>query len=253
MNRDLRTLQERLGLSFADPQLLRQAFVHRSYVNEKNRPGLESNERLEFLGDAVVGFVVADHLYHTYPELSEGQLTTLRAALVRRETLAQAARRLKLGSCLVLGKGVAATGARQRPVLLAAAFEALAAAVAIDRGIEAAHRFVVAALEPELSKITVADAAKDAKSRLQERVQARWHVTPDYRTVAAEGPDHAKRFAVEVMVASEVIGQGAAETKRQAQQAAAESGLRRLADGWQPSVLPTPEGNTRGIVDARTE
>ncbi len=240
-------------MSFEDPQLLRQAFVHRSYVNEKNRPGIQSNERLEFLGDAIVGFVVADHLYHTYPELSEGELTALRATLVRRETLAQAARRLKLGSCLVLGKGVAATGARQRPVLLAAAFEALAAALTIDQGIEAARRFVLQALEPELVNLPVADAAKDAKSRLQESVQARWHVTPGYRTVAAEGPDHAKRFAVEVTVASEVVGQGAAETKRRAQQAAAEHALRRLADGWEPAVPPAPEGNTRGVVDARTE
>ena len=250
MSPALRALQKRLGISFNDPELLRQAFIHRSFVNESRRLGDESNERLEFLGDAVVGFLIAEYLYTAYPDLSEGELTALRAALVRTETLARAAERLKLGACLVLGRGVAETGGRQRPYLLACTFEALIAALLLDQGLEVTRRVVLEALEPELRRLTGEGATKDAKSLFQEQVQARWHVTPRYRTVAAEGPDHAKRFSVQVVVADEVLGDGAGATKQQAQQAAAEAALRRLADGWEPVQAPIPEGNTRGVVEA---
>lgn len=245
---DHRRLQERLEFAFQDPALLRLALVHRSYVNESREPDTQSNERLEFLGDAVVGYLVADHLFRIYPDLDEGSLTSLRSALVRREALAEAARRLDLGSCLLVGRGSEAQ-LRERDVVLASAFEALIAAVLLDQGLDAARRFILAALGPELEALSERGATKDAKSLFQERIQAIWHVTPHYRTVSAEGPDHAKRFAVDVSIGAEVAGHGVGPTKQLAQQAAAEDGLRHLEAGWQPLVPPPPEGNTRSTVD----
>lgn len=246
---DMQRVAKRLGLTFKDPDLLRQALIHRSYLRDGHPNSAVSNERLEFLGDAVVGFVVAEWVYQTLPDASEGELTSRRSALVRRDTLAAAARRLGLGQALLLGKGAGA-GARDSDSVLSSTLEAVVAAVYLDGGLEAARQFLAVALAPEIAHLAEAGVVKDAKSRFQEQVQARWHVTPGYRTLAARGPDHAKVFVMEVSIGNEPLGTGEGPTKQLAQRAAAEAGLRRLTEGWEPATPPSPEGNTRSVTDA---
>lgn len=205
--------------------LLKQAFVHRSYLNENPGFPLPSNERLEFLGDAVLGFVVADFLYHKYPDQPEGVLTSLRAALVKAETLAEVARDLHLGDYLLLGKGEAATGGRGRLTLLSRTLEALIGAMFLDRGLLKAKSFILSFVSTQLDRIEQQKLAKDYKSRLQEIAQATLQATPTYRTVSAVGPDHAKVFTVEVLVGDRVLAQGSGRSKQQAQQEAAKKAL----------------------------
>jgi ribonuclease-3 len=226
----LAQLQAALGLQFDDKSILEQAFVHRSYLNENLGFHLQSNERLEFLGDSVIGFVVAEYLFRLFPTLSEGVLTSLRAAVVRAETLANVASRLQLGDYLFLGRGEESSGGRTRTGLLASTYEALVGAVLIDQGFEAARRFITSTLQNELARVVRDSAAKDAKSRLQEITQAKWQLTPSYRTVGAEGPDHHRVFTVEVIVGERVLGNGTGSTKRAAEQQAAATALEQLAN-----------------------
>lgn len=222
---DLADLEGRLGLVFADRALLAQALVHRSALNEAPDLPLVSNERLEFLGDAIIGYVAAQHLYGLVPPLSEGEMTTVRAALVRRETLARWARAFDLGAFLFLGRGEISQGGRERPVLLASAFEAVVAAVALDRGLEAARTFILRLLAPEAAEVIAGRTAKDHKSRLQEVVQAVRQVTPVYRVVDTLGPDHDRTYMVEVLAGDEVLGHGAGPSKQGAEQEAAREAL----------------------------
>ncbi len=218
-------LENRIGVRFKNPALLREALVHTSYLNEN--PGIDvgSNERLEFLGDAVLGLVVAQLLYQDHPEMDEGRLTELRAHLVRRDTLARAADRLGLGEHLQLGRGEEAAGGRKRPTNLARVFEAVVGAIYLDAGIEAASQFIFGALEAEIGSVRERRVPADPKSRLQEYAQSRWQATPVYRTVRIEGPDHARRFAVEVSVADDVLGSGEGRSKQLAEKAAAQNAL----------------------------
>lgn len=227
---DLLQLEQALGLQFDDKSLLQQAFVHRSYLNENPGFKLGSNERLEFLGDAVLGFVVAEHLYQLLPDLPEGALTSLRAALVKSETLARMARRLGLGAYLFLGKGEEASGGRTRPTILASTFEALVGAILLDQGLDASRRFVLSNLQDELARAVREKSEKDFKSRLQELAQGRWQVTPTYRTVSAEGPDHERIFTVEVLLAGKPVSQGVGRNKQSAEQDAARQALDVIAD-----------------------
>ncbi len=225
---ELSELERAIGIRFRNRALLRQALVHTSYVNEN--PGLDvgSNERLEFLGDAALGLVIGKLLYQEYPDVDEGRLTELRAHLVRRDTLARAAARLRLGDYLRLGRGEEAAGGRERPTNLAHAFEALVGAVYLDQGLEAVERFVFEALGPELASVRERRVPADPKSQLQEYVQSHWQITPTYRTVRIEGPDHARRFTVEVSVGGEVLGSGEGRSKQQAEKAAARIALEAL-------------------------
>jgi ribonuclease-3 len=222
---DIATLEANLGITFRNRALLEQALTHRSYLNECGGERLASNERLEFLGDAALGYFAADYLYATYPEMSEGDMTTLRAALVRGETLARWARSLDLGSYLYLGRGEANTGGRDRPALLASAFEALIAAVILDQGEEAGRALVLRFLAPEAEQVRASQTAKDFKSRLQEVVQAARQVTPTYRLVGTSGPDHALTFVAEVLAGDVVLGRGEGASKQQAEQEAARAAL----------------------------
>lgn len=224
---NLSELEGQLGLTFANPRLLEQAFCHRSFVHEKPDLAMASNERLEFLGDAVLGFLAAEYLYAAYPELSEGELTELRAALVRGETLAQRAKSLGLGEYLRLGRGEEASGGRQRQALLAATFEALLAAILLDRGLEAVRRFLHPFLEPEAQRAIAEQATRDFKSRLQELAQAERRQTPYYRTLAAQGPDHDRLFWVEVLVGGISLATGVGKSKQAAEQEAARHALER--------------------------
>jgi ribonuclease-3 len=224
----LGAVEAAFGATFRNQGLLRQAFVHRSYLNEHPSFPLPSNERLEFLGDAVIGFVAADWLYRGFETLSEGELTRLRAALVRAETLARAATALNLGQYIYLGRGEEASGGRRRQTLLAATFEALVGAAFLDLGLDVAGSFVRRMLEPELARVLAKETVKDYKSRLQELAQARSQVTPVYRTIAAEGPDHEKVFTVAVLLGERVAGTGKGHSKQEAEQVAA----RRALEGW---------------------
>jgi ribonuclease-3 len=220
-------VQERIGVRFRSPDLLRQAFVHRSYMNEYPSPGLESNERLEFFGDAVLSYVVAERLFRDCPTCDEGQLTEWRGYLVRRDSLANFARGLGLGDFLLLGRGEEQAGGRDRAANLASLFEAVVGAIAIDRGLVAARKFIFTAIGAELD-LRGRPTPIDPKSRLQELVQARWQRAPAYRTVKEEGPEHRKVFTVEASVHGQLLGTGSGMSKQEAERAAARSALAEL-------------------------
>jgi ribonuclease-3 len=229
---NLSELEQTLGLTFADKSLLYRALIHRSYLNENPDLPLTDNERLEFLGDALLDFVSAEYLYNRFPEMQEGQMTSLRAALVREEALADFARELKLGQYLFLGHGEEASGGRKRSPLLCATFEALAGAIFLDQGLEAAGDFTLRFIEPALGRILQERLDRDAKSMLQELSQGAWQLTPIYRTVAEHGPDHAKEFTVEVVIGETVRGQGTGRSKQAAEQDAARTALEKLESQW---------------------
>ena len=224
-------LQVNLGINFKDFSLLQQALVHRSYLNENPSSNLASNERLEFLGDAVLGFVVANELYARFPELPEGELTKLRSALVRGETLGRIALFLNLGSYLYLGHGEEESGGRYRPRNLSCALEAVIGAVFLDQGLDVTTEFILNLLKGKLERITEDKSISDYKSRLQQLIQADHRVTPVYRTIAEFGPDHAKVFTVEVLVGELVIGRGHGRSKRAAEMDAARNALQTFTKG----------------------
>lgn len=224
-----RLLESDLGVEFREPGLLQLALVHRSYLNEQGGMPSESYERLEFLGDAVIELAVSTKLYGFLPDQSEGDLTKARANLVCGESLARIASRLGLGEHLLLGKGEEATGGRQRESTLAAAMEAVVAAVYLDQGFEAARSFVLRILAPELESFMNQGTAQDnPKSRLQEYVQGMGRATPHYQMASSHGPDHDPWFSVEVLVESEVIGRGQGGKKADAERDAAKDALDRL-------------------------
>jgi ribonuclease III len=220
-------LQRDLGMRFSDPTVLREALTHRSYLNEINQ-AWPSNERLEFLGDAVLGLLTTDYLFRRFPELGEGELTNLRSALVRTETLARFAQEIDLGRYLFLGRGEEMSQGRRRPAGLACAFEALLGSIYMDAGYDAARDFAMQFVEPELTTVVEGRLHRNAKSVLQELVQAQMQQTPSYHLVEETGPDHAKAFTIEVRIGDEVLGRGHDRSKRGAEQSAAETALRRL-------------------------
>jgi ribonuclease III len=225
---DIADLHQALGVDFHRPALLQQALVHSSYINE-NPAGISGhNERLEFLGDAVLGLITAEELYRAFPGLSEGELTRLRAALVRRDTLARVARSIGLGDFLYLGKGEEASGGRSKPTNLAGALEAVIAAVYLDRGMAAAGDVVTRLFGTEWPGLAGPGAGTDYKSRLQEITQSRFQQTPAYYLTSEVGPDHAKRFTVEVKVNDEILGRGSGKSKKLAETEAARLALERL-------------------------
>lgn len=225
-----RLLEADLGVKFREPGLLQQALVHRSYINEQGGSPADSYERLEFLGDAVIELAVSTRLYQSLPDHSEGDLTKARANIVCGESLARIAARLGLGDHLMLGRGEEATGGRHRESTLAAAFEALVAAVYLDQGYQAACGFVLRIMSPELDRFNLQGAAPDnPKSRLQEHIQSMGLATPRYQLASSQGADHDPWFNVEVLVENEVIGQGQGGKKADAERDAARDALSRIA------------------------
>ena len=224
----LDALEEGLGVSFRDPDLLRLAMVHSSYLNENPGAFQESNERLEFLGDAVVGLAVAHRLHQLFPQRPEGDLTALRSELVRAETLARAAESLGLGRHLYLGRGEEEGGGRERQSNLAAGFEALVGALFLDQGYDVAADAVMRSLDADLAEVGQSGFPKDPKSLLQEVVQGRGGESPAYRVVHVEGKDHARRYTSEVLVSGEVLGRGTGGRKAVAEQEAAKEALGAL-------------------------
>lgn len=221
-------LNLRLGLEFAgDLRLLTRALTHRSYVNE--HPSVVSdNERLEFLGDAVLDFVVGAWVYHQYPEMSEGDLTRLRSSLVRTETLAEFARRLQIGKAMRLGRGEIQSGGRDRDVLLCATFESIVGAIYQAHNLEAARAFVLPFLQPTADSLISGFQTIDPKSRLQELTQSMGLGIPKYVMVDSSGPEHSKIFKVEVQVQEKFFGLGEGTSKHTAQLAAATEALKKL-------------------------
>jgi ribonuclease-3 len=221
-------LSARLNLPFGDDlRLLTRALTHRSYVNEHQDVPAD-NERLEFLGDAVLDFVVGSWVYNNYPEMAEGELTRMRSALVRTETLAEFARKLDLGAAMRLGRGELQGGGRDRDVLLCATFEALVGALYQRKGLESARDFVMPLLEPMADTILSQMHTIDPKSRLQEFTQSQGWGIPKYITSQAEGPDHARIFEIEVHINGACMGNGSGPSKHVAQQAAAQQALKNI-------------------------
>jgi ribonuclease-3 len=227
----LASLEVAIGRSFTNRSLLIDALTHRSYVYEHAAADVVSNERLEFLGDAVLSTIASDLLYRRYPQASEGELTDLRASLVRASTLAALARELQLGLCLRLGRGEEATGGRSRELLLARAMEAVIGAVYLDGGMPSSTSFLEPRLIATLARVTSRRYLKDDKSLLQEVAQAQLGITPTYRLAGQSGPSHERTFSVEVLLGDRVAGRGEGSSKRQAEQAAARMAL--ADDGWE--------------------
>jgi ribonuclease-3 len=235
--RDLRPLEAALGLTFRNPDLLRQALTHRSYVHEHPETGGETNERFEFLGDAILHFVAADELFHRYPEAPEGRLTTLRAALVSTVSLAAIAESLHLDRYVRVSRGEATLEGRGRRSILADALEAVLAAVYLDAGLETAHALARQLLRQRMEE-ALRLSEENVKGRLQEVVQATQGVTPFYRVVERAGPEHAEQFVVEVVAGNRVLGRGQGLGKRQAERAAARRALASLGVPLAPSDTP---------------
>jgi ribonuclease-3 len=219
------SLNERLGLSFSNFSLLTAALTHRSYANEHS-DGTEDNERLEYLGDAVLDFIVAEWSYRHFPELPEGILTKIRAHLVQNDHLADFARKIELGKALRLGRGEKTNGGSRRDSVLGSAFEALLGAIFLDSNYEKARNFVLPFIEP--SRDTVLDEINDPKSQLQEKVQAEKLGTLKYRVVNITGPDHARTYEVEVEINGKVVGRGSGSSKAAAEREAARDALKKI-------------------------
>ena len=229
MTKNLNKLEDSLGLKFNDKGLLKQAFVHRSYLNEHPKCGLEHNERMEFLGDAVLELAVTKHLYENYSN-SEGELTIWRAALVNSKILAKIAANLELNKYLLLSKGETRDTGRARQFILANTFEALVGAIYLDQGFEKAGEFIEKNLIVELQDILEKKLYHDPKSRFQEGAQDKLGITPAYEVLTESGPDHAKQFIVGVFLGEQMIAKGKGPSKQIAQEKAAEAGIKKK--GW---------------------
>ena len=222
----MQDLEKKLNYSFRDPALLEEALNHSSYANEHRAAGLRSNERLEFLGDSVLGMVVADHLYRNHPDLPEGELTRTRAALVCEESLVEVAAELNLGEYLRLGKGEESGGGRKRPSIQADAVEAVLAAVYLDGGIGSARKIIQRYIL--CREIEGLNSSRDYKTALQELVQRESGQVLKYRLTGEEGPDHDKRFFVEVDLNGTPVGSGKGHSKKEAEQMAAKAAIAKL-------------------------
>jgi len=236
------TAEGALGLVFEDKTLLQRALTHRSYLNENQSYPLADNERLEFLGDAVLDFVVGEDLFHRFPNEDEGTLTSLRAALVCTRALAEFADQIGLGQYLLLGRGEDDGGGRERPAVLCGAFEALVGALYLDQGIERVNAFIDPLFQPALRNILHNDLDKDPKSVLQELAQAHLGYTPRYQTVEAAGPDHDKIFTVAATINGITYGKGQGRSKQVAAQTAAAEALEHLQAVLNAPVIRVPDG-----------
>lgn len=219
-----KVFEKKLGVVFNDRELLLLALTHRSYVNE-HRDVHEHNERLEFLGDAVLELITSDYLFKTYPDRPEGDLTSFRAALVRTESLAESAKEIGVGENMRLSKGEEDTGGRTKNYLLANALEAIIGAIYLDQGYESARDFVTIHLLKKLTDIVENRLDIDCKTKIQEIAQAKYKVTPSYEVVEEKGPDHEKEFTVIVKINEKEIGRGIGASKQKAEENAACSGI----------------------------
>lgn len=224
--RTLADLQQSISYTFKEPRLLERALTHKSFANENKVP--YHNERMEFLGDAVLSLIVSEHLVRTCPDSTEGDLSRLRAAVVSEPALAVIGRTLALGAYLLLGKGEEQTGGRDKDSLLADALEALIAALYLDAGKDAAEAFILRFFEDVIKRTCASRYSLDFKTALQERCQERLKQLPEYRVVSESGPDHQKQFEVELLVKGQLYGRGTGRSKKEAEQKAAKEALEKL-------------------------
>jgi ribonuclease III len=227
---DFSQFERKVGIAFSDKDLLQQAFTHRSYLNENRRQKLEHNERLEFLGDAVLELVVTEFLFEKYPNKPEGELTSYRSALVNTSTLSMVATGLSMGEYLLLSRGEAKDTGRARQYLLANTLEAIIGALYLDQGYKAAQKFIAAHILPLTDEIVTKGLFQDAKSGFQEKAQEMVSITPSYKTTREEGPDHDKHFTVGVFLENEKVAEGKGHSKQEAEQVAARLALEKK--GW---------------------
>lgn len=228
---DFSQFEKSIGISFKDKSLLRQAFVHRSYINENKDAGFGHNERLEFLGDAVLELVITDYLYKKYSDKTEGELTSYRSALVNSTTLAMVSTKLQMNEYLVLSRGEAKDTGRARQVILANAIEALIGAIYLDQGYDGAQDFIYKNISPLIETVLAEKSWIDSKSLFQERAQDIDGSTPLYKTLKETGPDHDKKFTVGVYLKDKMIATGEGKSKQDAEQAAAKKALE--VKGWE--------------------
>lgn len=228
INNNLKNLENIIGVRFKQIKLLDQALVHRSYLNESKNRHIGSNERLEFLGDTVLGFIVSEWLYEDFPNFPEGILTNMRSALVKTESLAEIARKLELGKYLLLSRGEIDSGGQQNPSLLANCLEAIIGAIFLDRNLASVRLFIKPHLKPILDNLLKNGELKDCKSLLQERLQAKHGSAPIYKTLREEGPDHQKIFTIGVFSKNEQLASAVGKSKQEAEEVAAQIALEKL-------------------------
>jgi len=227
---DFSKFEAKIGHQFKDIRLLETAFTHRSYLNEHREPGREHNERLEFLGDAVLELAVTEFLFAKYPDKPEGDLTAYRAALVNTQSISDAGQKLGMNDFLLLSRGESRDTGRARQIILANAFEALIGSIYLDRGYVAARDFIAKQLFHKTDDVVARRLWQDAKSRFQELAQEKLSITPSYQLVDQSGPDHDKRFIVGAYIGNDRVASGEGRSKQEAEQAAAEKAL--TAKGW---------------------
>ncbi len=225
---NLTKLQTQLNIQFKNPDLLENAFIHRSYLNETEDSTITSNERLEFLGDAVIELIVSEYLFNKYPQRPEGELTAIRAALVRTESLAEEARQLDFGQYLQLSKGEEESGGREREYILANTFEAFTGALYLDQGYKQSKQFINQFLLEKTDAIVEKELYRDAKSLYQELTQEKFGVTPTYKLVSEKGPDHDKEFEMGVYINNKLIKTGTGNSKQAGEEEAARKALEQL-------------------------
>lgn len=229
---DIELFEKQVGIVFKDKGLLKQAFTHRSYLNENPVSGLYHNERLEFLGDAVLELIVTEHLYKSYPDKPEGELTTWRAALVNARMLAIVAKDLKLGDYLLLSHGESRETGKARDYILANATEALLGALYLDQGLKACNIIIEQYILSKLPQVLKEKLFEDAKSQFQEFAQEKIGITPSYQVIKEWGPDHEKNFEVGVALGKDLIAKGIGTSKQEAEQEAAKAALKKQKNVW---------------------
>jgi len=227
---NFRNFEKKIGIVFKDKNLLKQAFIHRSYINENPNVGLSHNERLEFLGDAVLEIIITEFLFNKYPDKTEGELTAYRAALVNTQSISSAAAELEMNEHLLLSKGEAKDTGKARQYILANTFEAVIGAIYLDQGYEASKKFIEDSLFHRVEEIVAHKLWQDNKSYFQEKAQEAVGVTPSYSVLEEVGPDHDKSFTVGVFLDEDLVAKGAGRSKQDAEQEAAKEGLEKK--GW---------------------
>jgi len=228
--KNFKEFEKKIGITFNDKNLLKQAFIHRSYINENPNIGLSHNERLEFLGDAVLEIIITEFLFNKYPDKTEGELTAYRAALVNTQSISSAATKLDMNDYLLLSKGESKDTGKARQYILANTFEAVIGAIYLDQGYDAAKKFIEQSLFHRVEEIVAHRLWQDSKSFFQEKAQEKAGITPSYSVLEETGPDHDKNFTVGVFLGDELVAKGSGRSKQDAEQEAAKKGLN--ARGW---------------------
>ena len=227
---DIEKFEKKLELNFKNKELLKRGLTHRSFLNENGGGDLKNNERLEFLGDAVLELVISEYLFHEYPDRAEGDLTSFRAAVVKTDSLAKISKKLGLGEFLLMSKGEEMTGGREKDYLLANTFEAIVGALYLDQGYSEVKKFLTKHLTQQIATIVKYRLDIDSKTKLQEKTQSIFKKTPIYKVIKEKGPDHDKTFTVAVMINRKIYGEGEGITKQKAEEAAATQALRKLEE-----------------------